>query len=108
MSRIKEPSIEELQLRIDELEKSHNTYSEVIDTFTNGYVMDLISSNIKTIGKMCFAGCSLLGDISCYATTAPTLGENVFGDSISSYAGKNASTKIFRYPVNSLGYDSDS
>ena len=49
MSRIKEPSIEELQLRIDELEKSHNTYSEVIDTFTNGYVMDLISSNIKTI-----------------------------------------------------------
>lgn len=67
-----------------------------------------LSSNIKTIGKMCFAGCSLLGDISCYATTAPTLGENVFGDSISSYAGKNASTKIFRYPVNSLGYDSDS
>lgn len=47
--KIKEPSIEELQARIDELEKSHNTYSEVIDSFTQGYVMDLVSSNIKTI-----------------------------------------------------------
>lgn len=47
--KIKEPSLEELQLRIDELEQSKNTYSEVIDSFTQGYVMDLVSSNIKTI-----------------------------------------------------------
>ena len=63
MSRIKEPSIEELQLRIDELEKSHNTYSEVIDTFTNGYVMDLISSNIRK-------GSSILGVVGTYAASS--------------------------------------
>lgn len=45
----KEMTIEDYQNRILELEKSHNTYEEVVDSFCQGFVMDLVSSSVKTI-----------------------------------------------------------
>jgi hypothetical protein len=44
-----EPNIEELQNRINELEKSSNNYDEVFSTFVQGFVMEQIGNNIKTI-----------------------------------------------------------
>lgn len=42
------PTIEELQEKIYELEKQHNTYSEVVDSFVDGFVLEL-TSNVKQI-----------------------------------------------------------
>ena len=38
--------LERLQQRINELEKVYNSYDEVLDAFTEGFVMDLYDRNI--------------------------------------------------------------
>ena len=40
--------IEELQARVNELEKEKNSYNDVVDEFVDGFIMEL-SQNIKSI-----------------------------------------------------------
>jgi len=40
--------VSDMQLRIDELEKQHNSYNDVVDSFVDGFVLEM-TQNIKTI-----------------------------------------------------------
>ena len=40
--------VQRLQARVDELEKVHNSYSDVIDDFVDGFVLEM-AQNVKTI-----------------------------------------------------------
>ena len=65
-----------------------------------------IPSGVKSIGQSCFMGCVKLGDINCLAESAPSLGSEVFGNSMVNYTGINASVKQLSVPSHSSGYDS--
>jgi hypothetical protein len=40
--------VESMQLQIDELQKQHNSYDDVVDSFVDGFILEL-TQNIKTI-----------------------------------------------------------
>ena len=65
-----------------------------------------IPENVKLIRSNCFLGCTKLGDINSLPISAPSLENNVFGNSNSNYVGSSAQYKEIHVPSNSVGYES--
>lgn len=65
-----------------------------------------IPASVKSIGDYCFQSCKKLGDITCFAVKAPTLGVGVFGSKSDIYVGIDAPTKNIYVPSNATGYES--
>ena len=72
----------------------------------------VIPKNVTSIGNGCFKGCYLLEELVCLPTSAPRLGQNVFGQEFDNsgnpgYVGRDVkTTKYLRTQVGSTGYDS--
>lgn len=67
-----------------------------------------IPSTVTYIGDNAFSGCVNISTISMKPTTAPTLGENVWGDNESNYVGSNVNEDRFLIVNNQLvGYDTE-
>lgn len=67
-----------------------------------------IPSTVTYIGDNAFSGCVNVSTISINPTTAPTLGENVWGDNVENYVGSNISD-VKRVIINDayIGYDTE-
>lgn len=67
-----------------------------------------IPSTVTYIGDNAFSGCVNIHTISMKPTTAPTLGENVWGDNVENYVGSNISD-VKRVIINDayIGYDTE-
>jgi hypothetical protein len=67
-----------------------------------------IPSTVTYIGDNAFSGCVNISKITMKPTNAPTLGENVWGDNESNYAGSNVSDdKYVNIKDEYIGYDTD-
>lgn len=68
-----------------------------------------IPKNCASLGTGALSGCTLLREILCTRETAPTVVENTFGSSDTSYVGINVPSsynKLLRVPQNATGYES--
>lgn len=67
-----------------------------------------IPSTVTYIGDNAFRGCINVSTITMNPTTAPTLGENVWGDGEENYVGSNVSAvKYVTIKDEYIGYDTD-
>ena len=67
-----------------------------------------IPNSIEYIGNYAFSYCLNLGAIRIYATSAPTVQSDTFGDSTNGYTGRNnydKGTNILYVPSGATGYD---
>ena len=67
-----------------------------------------IPDGITSLGNNCFYGCSKLTNIAINRSIAPKLESGIFGDSASSYTGRNSynqRTNILYVPAGATGYD---
>ena len=67
-----------------------------------------IPDSVTSIGYYAFRVCSNLISITCLATTAPTVDPYAFGDSDTSYAGRNTYSQginKLKVPAGATGYD---
>ena len=68
----------------------------------------IIPDSVTSISYYAFSGCSSLFSITCLATTAPTVESSTFGDSDTSYAGRNTYNQginKLKVPQGATGYD---
>ena len=69
-----------------------------------------IPNSVTSIGVIAFSGCMNLGVIKIFATTAPKVGNDIFGGFPSNYTGRNnynKGTNILYVPSGATGYDAD-
>ena len=67
-----------------------------------------IPSGIRSIENSCFSSCVNLKDISCESAQAPSVTSTTFGDSTSTYTGRNSyntGENTLRVPQNATGYE---
>ena len=67
-----------------------------------------IPDGVTSIGSYAFSGCSKLTSIISKPSKSPSIVSNTFGDSTSSYTGRNTydqGTNILYVPVGATGYD---
>lgn len=68
----------------------------------------VIGNSITSLGNGTFRNCYSLSSIKCLATTAPTVRSVTFGDSDTSYAGRNTHNQginKLKVPTGATGYD---
>jgi hypothetical protein len=93
------------QLRTIDIPESVASFGSY--AFSNtGLTTITIPENLRSIGSNCFLGCTKLGDINSLPESAPSLENNVFGNSNSNYVGSSAQYKEIHVPSNSVGYES--
>ena len=69
----------------------------------------ILGTYVQEISDMCFSGCVSLKSIYCNTPEAPRTSSHTFGNSESTYTGRNTyntSENILYVPANSTGYDS--
>lgn len=80
------------------------------DAFVNCTSLEsiVIPSTVTHIGDNAFSGCVNISRITMKPTTAPTLGESVWGDNEGNYVGSNVSNDKYAYIKDEyIGYDTD-
>ena len=77
------------------------------DTCT-GLTSITIPSSVTSIASGAFSSCSNVETINCLRSSAPTVTSATFGNSNSSYTGKNVTgTKTLYVPAGATGYDTE-
>ena len=65
-----------------------------------------IPSSVTSIGNGAFMECSSIGTINCLRSSAPSVGDNIFGYSTDTYIGKDVTgPKTLYVPAGATGYD---
>ena len=75
----------------------------------SGLTSVVIPDTVTSIGERAFYGCSGLSSITSLRTSVPTVAENTFGNSDSTYTGRNtysSGNNVLKVPTGATGYNS--